>query len=552
MKKKKVLIITLLLFLSLVLVTTGLTLAFFTYTGTGKTDNTITVGSISFHYDEVTSKGHGISITNATPVNSNDTAKNSDKYFEFRITSSTTDGVSIPYTVTARMNQNSYEPLGNIVDMYLTEVSGGETPTALFSGTLPKYNGLEDYENRGSYTEKVIYTDTVTSANYEKTFRLRMWIDKDANMEGTMQVKYFCGDTDVTESYYQGYECSEGVSPSKQNILVSEYNDKEFSITVNVNALGNQVSNDNNDGDGPNKLRTLIITAGGGKDAIEARNVSTVTDNLLATEDDDGTTYYFKGNIDNNWVRFADMLWRVTRINGDGSIRLALQGVVGAEGDDQTDFPQHKMLQQSTYDTYLFADGRTKEDNIPYLYYSSSDYAKPYIENWYSEKIDKTISDSSSTKYSDYVVTGKYCEALRAGIYDNVINNTNSLGYSIVNIENYVPTYKCQADGKGYSYFNGNVATLNLDDVLLAGYGYESQNSYLNNNAYGNNFGYFYLMSSPGLDGRLPQSWMVLYGGIASQSPTASGPLRPVINLNKDVTATGTGTKADPYVLDID
>lgn len=42
--------------------------------------------------------------------------------------------------------------------------------------------------------------------------------------------------------------------------------------------------------------------------------------------DDDGNTYYYKGAEDDNFVLFADKLWSIVRINGDGSIRLVYQG----------------------------------------------------------------------------------------------------------------------------------------------------------------------------------------------------------------------------------
>ena len=58
--------------MALLLITTGVTLAFFTYSATGETINTITVGGITFHYREMQGKGHGISIKDALPVSDND------------------------------------------------------------------------------------------------------------------------------------------------------------------------------------------------------------------------------------------------------------------------------------------------------------------------------------------------------------------------------------------------------------------------------------------------------------------------------------------------
>lgn len=47
---------------------------------------------------------------------------------------------------------------------------------------------------------------------------------------------------------------------------------------------------------------------------------------VLSTEEDDyGTSYYFRGKVDDNFVNFAGMCWRIVRISGDGSIKLILE-----------------------------------------------------------------------------------------------------------------------------------------------------------------------------------------------------------------------------------
>jgi hypothetical protein len=45
---------------------------------------------------------------------------------------------------------------------------------------------------------------------------------------------------------------------------------------------------------------------------------------MYMAPDDYGTSYYFRGNITNNFVSFAGMCWRIVRVTGDGSIKLAL------------------------------------------------------------------------------------------------------------------------------------------------------------------------------------------------------------------------------------
>ena len=46
---------------------------------------------------------------------------------------------------------------------------------------------------------------------------------------------------------------------------------------------------------------------------------------LSKTEDDNGNSYYFRGNVIDNYVNFANMCWRVVRIQGDGSTKLILE-----------------------------------------------------------------------------------------------------------------------------------------------------------------------------------------------------------------------------------
>ena len=46
---------------------------------------------------------------------------------------------------------------------------------------------------------------------------------------------------------------------------------------------------------------------------------------LTTTVDDHGTSYYFRGNVQNNYVNFAGMCWRIVRIAGDGSTKLILE-----------------------------------------------------------------------------------------------------------------------------------------------------------------------------------------------------------------------------------
>ena len=55
--------------------------------------------------------------------------------------------------------------------------------------------------------------------------------------------------------------------------------------------------------------------------------LSTNTNGIIYQEEtSEGTTYYFAGDTDENWVSFAGYYWRIIRINEDGSIRMIYNG----------------------------------------------------------------------------------------------------------------------------------------------------------------------------------------------------------------------------------
>lgn len=207
----------------LIAVTAGVSYAFFNYTRLGTTDNTITTGTITFLYDEQNALGNGISITDALPMDDDDgmVVTGTNNVFDFRILATTTGNADIPYEVTARRNNNS-DAIDANVKLYLTEVGAdSETaaPLTMNGDTVRKYSELTQTSTPvgDGVVEKTIYRDTVdaNTTNYEKNFRLRMWISNDTD---------FSPETD-----------GEGNDTYPMN-------NKKFTVTVNVYANAAVVS----------------------------------------------------------------------------------------------------------------------------------------------------------------------------------------------------------------------------------------------------------------------------------------------------------------------
>ena len=190
--KKKQVLLTLIAIISLIVITVGVTYAFFNYAKEGTTDNTLQTGSITFLYTEVSGVGKGISLTDAYPVADSigKVQVGEGKVFDFKVTSNISMNSNIGYQVTARKKTGS--TLANsAVKVYLTEVNGTEQELL-----LSKYSELSqtDKVDISKYDERILYEATVpaNTSNYEKNFRLRMWVSDDTDFsDGSMNDKTF-------------------------------------------------------------------------------------------------------------------------------------------------------------------------------------------------------------------------------------------------------------------------------------------------------------------------------------------------------------------------
>ena len=86
---------------------------------------------------------------------------------------------------------------------------------------------------------------------------------------------------------------------------------------------------------------------------------------VCATKDNYGYSYYFRGAVDNNYVKFADKYWRIVRVNGDGTIRIIYDGTsVHTNGESSSD----RFIGNSPYNSYWKKDNVVETPNIPVAY----------------------------------------------------------------------------------------------------------------------------------------------------------------------------------------
>ena len=569
--KKKQIIITLIAIISLIVITVGVTYAFFNYAKEGTTDNTIKTGSITFLYTEVSGVGKGISLTEAYPVADSigKVQVGEGKVFDFKVTSNISMNSNIGYQVTARKKTGS--TLANsAVKVYLTEVSGTEQELL-----LSKYSELDqtDKVDSSKFDERILYEGTVpaNTPNYEKNFRLRMWVSDDTDFtDGSMNDKTF---TLTVNVYADGKVVTDNLDTTNTldsitvsdctldpvfNSATTEYSCKvpNSVITVNVNAtatsskskvrgLGTKelVVGKNTlpirviAEDGSEKIYNVNVTRKGGvtslKNEIMKNKIITSTPTLSTTSEASGDasglykstatntgnpTYYFRGNVNNNYVSFAGQTWRIVRVNEDGTIRIVMQDGINSNAN---------IAFNSNYNNYT------------YMYYTNSQ-AKTTLESWYQTNIGSKADLAKNVASGAY-----YCEQAKAKRDSSgTSGNANMILYS-----SYTPDFKCSSNGNGKGVVNASVGLLNYDEVVYAGgyYGQSNSNYYLNNPAI-----FWWTMSPAGFSGSLSTVWYVDTTGYFNNGRVnATLRLRAVLILNADTQISGgNGTKENPFVVE--
>lgn len=243
--------------------------------------------------------------------------------------------------------------------------------------------------------------------------------------------------------------------------------------------------------------------------------VATSNEGLISMEDNKGTSYYFRGNVDNNYVMIGDLTFRIVRINGDGTIRIVLNNVL----DEARPYNTNSLANSASVSTLALLSGSSLIS---------------YLNSWYDENF---------REYSSFLTVGDYCT-------DTTFNNNISgITYSSVYeriFEDKAPNLFCSGN-----IYSGKVGLLSVDEVVLAGaaenipntsyylYNKDIPGNYVTSSSYfinvSNNVAMINVMSN----GALGDGVLV----------TNNSYIRPVIQVSVSAKVKGSGTIDDPYVI---
>lgn len=234
--------------------------------------------------------------------------------------------------------------------------------------------------------------------------------------------------------------------------------------------------------------------------------IATTNEGLIMDIDDQGNAYYFRGNVNNNYISFADKLWRIVKINGDGTVKLILDN---AELDSNI----YENISVDDFENTILVDNNFKVlENLKY---------------WYNENLKN---------YDSYIAYSNLCTDMtkEGDVYSNSFRNTIS----------YNPTFNCLGEKK-----LSKIMTLTVDEVLYAGgkVNEENKNYYLYNSEINQSW---WTVSIAVKDENI-KFFEVKENGLVNSEAYANETkkVRPVINLKENTEITGKGTKENPYTV---
>ena len=146
---------------------------------------------------------------------------------------------------------------------------------------------------------------------------------------------------------------------------------------------------------------------------------------LASTEDDYGTSYYFRGAVTNNFVEYANMCWKIVRVTGDGSIKLVLYNYNGLTDSNMT--PSSSTPCNVTGDNYALA--RYEGDTYESEFNASNDDDNAHIGLMYGTTESSSYADAHANTNPSTMLTNLnkwYTNVLskQAGFSDNQLADT--------------------------------------------------------------------------------------------------------------------------------
>ena len=304
--------------------------------------------------------------------------------------------------------------------------------------------------------------------------------------------------------------------------------------------------------------------------------IATTNEGMFAADDDYTATtgmksYYFRGAVNNNWVKFGkdssgnDIYWRIIRINGNGSIRMIYTGTTAPTSSIATVMTGTGTQINAT--TYAFNSSYNNPAYVGYMYTASAQHGngtsstiKTAIDNWYKTTTLETDATTKSLVADQIFCSDRSATTSESGTPGEIsgsmsTSTTYYYGAYIRLITNKSPKLTCTTASDKFTSKHSSIGNkaleypvglITADEVAMAGGVCEVSNSsyYLYTNQ-------VYWSESPYIfDSSYTASIEFLVyssGHLAGNHVTPAYGVRPVISLSSKAKLSGSGTYNDVY-----
>ena len=279
---------------------------------------------------------------------------------------------------------------------------------------------------------------------------------------------------------------------------------------------------------------------------------------LHGTESNPNPIMYYRGDVENNNVKFANFCWKIVRTTETGGVKLIYNGEPNASGQCMNTTGDFIRIWTSTFNAsnndnayvgYMY--GTTGASSYEETHANTNDSTiKGVIDSWYEENM---------TEYTNQLEDTVWCN-------DRSIDPTSSgtgAGTTVTDYgadyrlhANKTPTLECVNENDRFtvSEENGNgaltypVALLTVDEIAYAGGVYNKSNS----SYYLYNSDYFWSLSPVYFSGSVARVFYVHSpGSLNSNGVNYANGVRPAVSLRPGVkvTSEGDGTMENPYIV---
>ena len=489
-------------------------------------------------------------------------------YAIFQWTSGTNNNTNVKLTVSKDLeNLIIYKQGNSILETAGQTLEASENYSGGISATIEFYK---------KPTTKVIYgrinmeilnmlsASNTTDANIKKTDTIKWAITTWTSSNTT--------ETLLNEGTFNGKEIG-NIFPLHQDFELSttrtffkiylwfDQNAVNEELSVSGELLSTEISAEATDvmsmyGDAAVTLNNLGLSVSSGTPDFSKTSCSSgceeSTVGIYESQDDLGTTYYFRGDVENNYVYFANYYWRIIRINGDGGIRMIYDGTTPHDnGESSTDRQIGTSAFNSSDSSNAFVGykyGSTSATTYEETHKNTTNSTiKQSIDAWYKTNI-------SDKGFSSYLVDSIYCNdrSLSSGTGIGTTETIYKAGERLNT--NKTPTFYCAQSNdkftvntsKGNGSLQYPVGLITLDELMYAG-----ATSKANSSLYLSTGTNYFTMTPATIN---PQSKAANFGFNSSKiieytTVSSSYGIRPVITLNGSAKLEGTGTKTDPFRL---